>query len=197
VPVETRYFRSDKQTVNTYTLKILGTAKSGTADVQEVIWQSTTAKACYVRIVVQKVAADGTLTQIVTGAVVTVNPNTTVVLSSTLNVPQTALTPTDAILVEVQYSTNGVTFAGLSSVLQGADWITEQLNTSVLNAATWTVYYDLSYSSEYNPATRRYTNYLDFRYDGDYASRIENFTYGVVAAVAKRIIGDGFTWIMC
>jgi len=197
LPVETRYFRSDKQTVNTYPVKILGTAKSGTAGVQEVTWQSTTTKACYVRIVVYKVAADGTLTQIVAGAVVTVNPNTTVVLSATLNVPETPLTPTDAILVEVQYSTDGVTFTGLSSVLLGADWITEQLNTTILNAATWTVYYDLSYTSQYIPSTRRYTNYLDFRYDGDYASRIENFTYGVVAAVAKRIMGDGFVWIMC
>ena len=36
-----------------------------------------------------------------------------------------------------------------------------------------------------------YTNELDFRYDGTYASRIENFTWGVVAVGQYYIIGDG------
>jgi len=194
--VETRYFRSDTHTVNTLTYKILGTSKSGTAGMEYVTWQTTTVPAqAWVRIVVYKVASGGTQTQIAVGAVATIAGNTTAVVSATINIPQTALQPTDAILVEVQYSTDGTTFAGLSSVLLGADWITEQLGTTILNAATWTVYYDLSFSSTYNPSTRRYTNELDFRYDGTYASRIENFTWGVVA-VAKIAYSDGLVCVL-
>jgi hypothetical protein len=194
--VETRYFRSDTHTVNTKTLKYLGTSKTATGTYEYVTWQTTTVPAkAWVRIVVYKVASDGTLTQIAAGAVATIASNTTAVVSATISIPQTSLQTTDAILVEVQYSTDGTTFTGLSQVLNGADWITEQLGTIILNAATWTVYYDLSFSSTYNPATRKYTNELDFRYDGNYVSRIENFTYGVVA-VAKKTMGDGLTWIM-
>ena len=185
---ETRYFRSDTHTVNTYTLKILGTAKSGAAGLQSVTWQTTTQPSlAYVRVLVQKVAEDGTRTDVAVGAVATINVNTAVVVNETLAVPETSLLPTDAILVEVQYSTNGVVWTALSSVLLGADWITEQLGATVLNGATWTVYYDLDFVSTYNPALRRYQNTLTFRYDGNYASRIENFAWATITKTWNNV----------
>ena len=195
MPVETRYFRSDTHTVNTLEVKILGTSKSGNGGSEEVDWQSTTQQDAYVRLYVDKVLEDGTQVHICEGATVTISPNETAVKSAGLSVPETSLNTTDAILVEVQYSTDGETWTGLSSVTLGADWITEQLGATILNAATWTVYYDLDYESTYSPFTRRYTNYLRFRYDGDYQSRIENFTYGeAIVPPAKKYIGDGLTW---
>ena len=172
---ETRYYRSDTITVNTRTNLWLGTSKSGTASNKEVSWQSATQADAYVRILIYKVEEDGTLVEITSGAVVTISPNTTQVLSATVDVPETALAETDAVLVTVQYSTDGSTWASIDS------WITEQLGATVLNSATWTAVYDLDYESTYSPFTRRYNNYLRFRFDGDYESRIENFTYGVVA----------------
>jgi len=192
--VETRYFRSDTHTVNTFEVKILGTSKSGTGGSEEVDWQSRVQQPAYVRLYVDKVLEDGTQVHICEGAAVTISPNETAVKSAGLSVPETSLAETDAILAEVQYSLDGETWAGLSSVVLGADWITEQLGATILNAATWTVYYDLDYESIYNPFLRRYTNYLRFRYDGDFQSRIENFTYGEVVAVVKKYVGDGLVW---
>jgi len=185
MPTETRYFRSDTHTVNTYTIKKLGTAKSGTAGTEQVSWQSRVAQGAYVRTRVCVVKQDGTIIDVTTGAQVYLPANTTAVLNATIDVPNTTLDETDAILVEIQYSVDGTTWTGLSSTVLGADWITEQLNTTVLNSATWTVYYDLQVYSVYSPFLRRYTNYLSFRYDGDYQSRIENFTYGITVVTHK------------
>ena len=182
MPVETRYFRSDTHTVNTYTLKKLGTSKSGTSGAESVSWQSTKAESAYVRILVSILKEDGTATDVASGAEVNIGTNTTQVLSATIDIPETSLDPTDAILIEVQYSTDAQTWTSLTQTTLGADWVTEQLNTSVLNTSTWTVYYDLSLTNQYNPIKRAYTNMLSFRYDGDYESRIENFTYGEAVA---------------
>jgi len=191
MPVETRYYRSDSQTVNTVTAKILGLALSGTGGSASASDYSDTGADWYIGVRVYIVHVDGSKTELTGGTPAGV---ASIGHIGTWDCPQATLAPTDAILVEVYGLCNGTGWGPYSWHLLGT-WVSEQLNTTVLNAATWTIHYYASVTNTYNKTIGAYTSVLTFYFDGSYPSRIENFTYGV--AVVKRIIGDGFVWIMC
>jgi hypothetical protein len=99
----------------------------------------------------------------------------------------------DAIVVRV-YGRWGS--AGTWNLL--AEFITEQLGTSVLNASTWTVYYYISYTRYVDPETGEII-YVATWYFGTstYNSRIENFTWGELPppAEVKKPLMDGFVYV--
>jgi len=191
--VETRYFTSATDTgPDGITYYLLQLAKTGSYATKSSSWQTATQQSqAYLRIYVEVFHADGTATFVAAGAVITCNNGDSRVLkSATISIPETSLEPTDRIRVIVQYSPDGETWTDLG----GYEFMTEELNTTILNAATWTVYYVETFTSTYNFIYRRYVNEITFWFDGDYDSRIENFTYGEIVAVVKKHIGDGLVW---
>ena len=164
---ETRYMRSSEHTVNgltTYHLDITQTSsyleKNSSINGQ---------KPCTWGIRVWKRDSDGIETEITNGskvATVSRSENGQGMQNNTWNCPQTSLTSTDAIVIRVY-----VSFAGGGDNLLG-EIVTEQLNASQLESATWTVYYWTR--RDWNPP---FTNaYWRFG-DPTHNSRIENFNY--------------------
>lgn len=176
--VETRIFRGDTWTVNTITASKLGTAYFNLVVYRR--YNTTGNKAFYMGIKVWKVALDGTKTLLsgldpVAAAYVDSDGNWKYI-SGTWSCPETVLVATDAIYVEIWYKWS----ATGTWIWTDDSWITEQLGTTILNVATWTVYYSVNwiYTSP--------KSYCDTLYDYDDALcgrvRIENFTYGEAAA---------------
>jgi hypothetical protein len=195
MPSETRYFRSDTQTVNGLTAYKLGTEQSATAE-SKGIGSGYPAQGAYVGIRVWKRSNAGVETEITAGTPVAVASKgslTTAIVSATWDCPQTSLDTTDAIVVRV-YGRWGT---GAWNLL--AEFITEQLGATILNAVTWTVYYSISYRRYVDPDTGEITYTAGWNFGTTtYNSRIENFTWTSAAppAVAKKTMGDGLTWIM-
>ena len=140
MPTETRYMRSDQQTVNGLTAYKLGLTQTTTYAYVEVYYPGL-ASAAYYDIEIAVRHADGTETELLPwtrfasrtisgGGFQTYN----------FSCPQTSLSATDAIVVRLRARN-----VGGSAV---ATFITEQLGASGLPAATWTFYvYTYCYSS--------------------------------------------------
>jgi len=191
MPVEIRYFRSDSHTINTVTARILGLSLSGVGDS---ITQRSRAIflpdscACGVRVYIRH--ADGSRDELTTdiSAVVSLGyPTSKSLHSANWTCPLTALSPTDAIEIEV-YLSDGFSGWQLADI-----WISEQLGATQLNSASWTFYYWLQASYSYSPISG-YVFGITFYFDGTDDSRIENFSY-TVAPPVRRTFGDGLTWI--
>ena len=192
---ETRYFRTDFESVGSLQYRRLLTSNTAEHDSESESWQSASQPSqAYLRSLIYVYHQDDTFTLIATSAGVTVSGSTTTLYSENVNIPETVLDPTDRIMVIIQYSTDGSTWTSLAS----ARFITEQLGATLLNSATWTIYYYAALTSTYSPWTRRWTNTIYFLFgDSTYPSRIEGFTYGEVAPPAvKKTLGDGLVWIM-
>jgi hypothetical protein len=179
MPVETRYLRSDSQTVNGLTAYVLGTTQSATVKTIDITSYS------YLIFRVYKRSSDGTETFIFEHAwfIVADLSGVATEYSFTENCPQTSLVSTDAIVVKIFGSTSS------SGGTLLASWITEQLGASQLNAATWTFYVWTQYSTR--------TGAITFRFGSSTAadSRITNFSWTpyVPPPGVPRFIGDGLS----
>jgi hypothetical protein len=177
---ETRYFRSDTQTVNGLTARKLLTSRSGTSGSIDISNYHA-----YIGIRVWKRNSAGTETEITNGSpyAIAAIPSSSGIVSANWSCPQTSLATTDAIVVRVYATADTITWVLADT------WITEPLGAGSLNAATWTVYYYIYVSSK--------TGVYNFRFDTTtYNSRITNFTWSLPVIAVKRIMGDGLTWIM-
>lgn len=189
MPVETRYFRSDQQTVNGLTAYILGITESA---LERSAYQYSTVSYFQWGIRVWKRASDGTETEITAGTPVATVARTEVgegMQSNTWTCPATSLQPTDAIVVRVYIYRDGAWYLA-------ATFITEQLNAQSLDAATWTVYYYTSIIT-YGTGFRGLFYWGIFTRTSPYNSRIAGFTWTEYAPpVARRIQMDGLTVIV-
>jgi hypothetical protein len=178
MPVETRYMRGDQHAVNGLTAYILGVSQSD-------IPKSGLKRAVgtYYGIRVYKRSANGTQTEITPGQAVAIvqSVEESGYLSATWDCPETALTPTDAIVVEVW---EGATSPPSTAI--EATFITEQLGASKLDAATWTVYYYIYYYGR--PPVGVYFYWGTPTYN----SRIENFTWTRPSRVSFSDVEKGF-----
>jgi len=166
MPVETRYMRSDLQTVNGLTACILGLTQSA-QEAQTSAYCSGIPTYTGVRAWIYIRDANGNET-LLGSCEVRRTGDGEGLQSVEWSCPQKSLNPTDAIVVRA------VAFAG-GTESPVHPFITEQLGTTILNAVTWTFwlwnqrYYDSKLDQTYSY----------FRYGIiDYNSRIENFTYG-------------------
>jgi hypothetical protein len=199
MPVETRYFRSDSQTVNGVSARILGLSLSGTGGSVSTRAVLPTSVTCYIGVRVYVVHADGSKVEITSGvsALVSFAASTTrTVKSATWSLANdVTLTGTDAVMVEV-YIDNGIGW-----ILVGT-WITGQLGATKLNAATWTFYYTISSSYLYSKTTGNYTITSYFYFDGTDVSRIADFSWSVGPVYTLTLnvdkssgyVGDAFTF---
>jgi len=185
-PSETRWFRNETHTVNGLTAYKLNLAKIGTG-VDRTLMQSSPilpyAVGVGIRVWIRK--EDGTEIELTDGtpkAIAFVGlPYPMATESRTWDCPETELENTDAVVVRVYGR-----ILGDWSLLE--EFITEQLNAVSLLGATWTVYYTLEATYRYLGYT--YYIYLRFYFDGNYQSRIENFTYST-GAVTHQIARFG------
>jgi hypothetical protein len=108
--------------------------------------------------------------------------------SAAWNCPQTALNPSDAIVVRVKRY-NGTPIPESAPTV--ATFTTEQLNASQLDSVAWTVYYRLN--KKFN---QQYTGYVFEFWWGTttYNSRIENFGYTPVTLEELCSFGDGMVF---
>jgi hypothetical protein len=175
MPAETRYMRSDTWTVNGLSAYKLGLEQTTTEVKVDV---SSDAPMWGIR--VWKRSAAGVETEITGGTPVAIVVRTATdsgIQSNTWSCPETSLNPTDAIVVRVYI------FDGENWQL-AATFITEQLNASKLNAATWTVYYYTVYSTYLLKASFYFGT-------SHYNSRIENFQWTPAPVGQYYVIGDG------
>jgi len=171
-PVETRYMRSDTFSWD-LTYYAFNTTNSASHVTDSATWQTVGAGHGYLRSLIYVKYQDNTTALIATSAGFEVTSSTPTEYSETVNIPGTALNTTDRIMVTVQYSPDGSTWTNM-----GYSFLTEQLGATLLNSATWTIYYWADFTSIYNPFLRRYNNELVFYHgDSDYPSRIEGFSY--------------------
>jgi len=179
--------RSDTQTINGLTAYKLGTTQT-TSSLVRSYSQSTYFQSGDFGFRVWKRSSGGVETEITDGnpiVVATLYLGDVALYSNTWNCPQVSLDSTDAIVVRVYARPYG----GSWNLL--ATFITEQLGTTILNSATWTVYLFCQYEEYEDPNTGAISYRLRFWWGTTtYNSRIENFTWGVVAGV-PRFIGDG------
>jgi len=189
--VETRYFVNATITVNTVTAYFLGLYEdlTGTAAYLEAVATVFVIgpSACGIKPYI--LHADGTRTSLSADQIVAQVTEAAgmppTLLSATWDCPETALEPTDAILIEVWGNPSGAGWTKLG------EFVTKRLGASKLNAVTWTVYYWIS--TPYKPAIIGYTAGIRFHFDGAYDSRIQNFTWTPVIVV-KKIGGYGLTF---
>jgi len=175
---ETRYFRSDTQSVNSLTAYILGTTQSS-SNLSTVVNTSGTGEGTsYWGIRVWKRNSSGTETEITSGtpvAQVTRTASGSGIQSATWTPPETTLATTDSIVVRVYLRVN------TGSWLQGGtapNYTTEQLGNTLLESLPWTVYYHTQDSrSNTGPPNTRYINITYFWGNSTYNSRIENFIH--------------------
>jgi hypothetical protein len=195
MPVETRYFRSDQQTVNAVTAYVLGTSESA-SKLQISIGSEENSPTCYYGIKVYKVSSSGTKTLISSGVVAIVSLAAGATFTGTAqnhwDCPLTSLAATDAVLIELYADLN----TNPPTTLRRT-WITEQLGATQLDAATWTVYYRVSRTRIYDPETGYYSYSFYFNHGiSTDSSYITNFSWSVTVAAAPRMVGDGLTWII-
>jgi hypothetical protein len=190
--VETRYFRSDSQTVNGLSAYKLGTSQSASLQ-YVVLGTGRTTATGYAGIRVWKRSSDGTETEITAGtpvAQVSRNAAGEGLQSAAWSCPSTSLSPTDAIVIRVY----GKWGTGLWTLV--ATFITEQLGAQSLDAATWTVYYYTHWYSYIDPDTGKLIYEMDFEWGlSGYDSRIENFSWTPVPAVVKKPIMNGLVYV--
>jgi len=182
MPTETRYFRNQTQTVNGLTSYMLALSKYGVAYTLGYS-RAGAYLAGDLGVRVYKRAGDGTETEITAGAPVAIvmyeDGDFRLEQSNTWNCPSVSLNPTDSIVVRVYARIPSGT--GTWTLMTGGVFSTEQLGASQLNSATWTVYYVGSFI--YDANLRRAG--ISFHFDGNYNSRIENFSWSVPVALPK------------
>jgi hypothetical protein len=171
MPTETRWYRYETHTVNGLTAYKLNLAKIGTA----YTFNRAVARAVYNGYICIDVAvrhADGTETVIASkvAQIQTADGDYHLTESATVNIPETSLSPTDAIVVRVYWK-----FADETTWTLCATFITEQLGASKLNAATWTCYYTESHTIDTTVVPPRSS--MAFHIDGDFLSRVDGFTW--------------------
>jgi hypothetical protein len=185
--VQTRYFKNLSVTVNGLTCLSLALDTTGTGRTESYTKLNYTG--CTVGLRVWKRNSAGVETEITAGTpvaqVVVGDGEYHALKSNTWNCPETTLASTDSIVVRVYACFDAWYLIGASV------FTTEQLGASKLNAATWTVYYYLSFI--YDSATRRGS--VSFHFDGSDLSRIEGFAWTSYAPPAgvPRFIGDGLS----
>ena len=188
MPVETRYFRSDQHTVNDLTAYVLGTAQTDTSENIGALNDTDADMPSTVGVRVFVRHADGSEDELTDGTWTQIEVSRTSagsgIQSVTWDCPETTLDSTDAIHLVVRVSVSG----GTSDT---ADFITEQLGATKLEAATWTFYLWTDNISRAIPSTTAHFYWGD----ADHNSRIEGFSWSVVVAV-KKAIGDGLTWVI-
>lgn len=199
--VETRYFRSDIDTVNGLTTEKLRITQSGTSGYKErtINDPEVSIQRVYFGIRVWKRSSAGAETEITVGTpVASVYRNSAGqgIQSSTWNCPQTVLSSTDNVVIRLYYGTmeEGTVFWFSPAI---GTWHTEQLNATVLNTATWTVYYYTWLQIVGGtPKTWTWRFYFD---TATYNSHISNVTYGESPAPSAnvKVSSDGFTSITC
>jgi len=165
---ENRYMRGDTHTVNGLATYFLGATQSATS--QSYSRSGSGGLWVYYGTRVWKRSSAGVETEITAGtpvAVVSSSAPFTGIKSATWACPQKSLEKTDAIVVRVYLQIASVWYLA-------ATFITERLNATQLNPATWRIYYYIKVI--YNPTLRVTTGYF---YWGTttYNSRIENFAY--------------------
>jgi len=190
MPSETRYMRSDLHTVNGLAAYKLGVEESSAAACwsQDLGMQSI----CFFGIFVYKRDSGGNEMNVSGSsavAVVSKNLQGFETKNALWNCPQTALNPSDAIVVRVKRY-NGTPIPESAPTV--ATYVTEQLNASQLDAAVWTVYYRLN--KKFN---QQYTGYVYEFWWGTttHNSRIENFGYTPAMLEEFCSLGDGIVFV--
>jgi len=186
MPVETRYMHCDSGTVNEWsgwfllldlegcTFRYHNDAQPGEHD-------------CEWYVSVWLVKPSGNRIYIGDSTHVTRTTNGSGYQIVTFNCPETDADPNDAVLVVVHQFVGGAH----SSV----NFITPQLNIDKLDAATWTIY--LYTIRDYDADNDTTLGSLRWAWDPYMMTRIENFSWAEAPpVVAKKITGDGLTWVM-
>jgi len=179
MPAETRYMRNASTTVNGLTAYELGATR--TANPTSVYISAAGNLTAYWGIRVWKRSSDGVETEITGGtpvAVVRRSADGAGLQNAAWSCPETPLNPTDSIVVRLYIR------LGTGAWTEKAAFTTERLGTTILNAATWTVYlytgraYDVDFDITYAPF---------YWGTSTYDSRIENFTWGVFPSIPTRL----------
>jgi len=172
---ENRFFRSDIESVGELQFRRLLTSNTDTYATESESWYSTfQLSQAYLRSLIYVYHQDNTFTLIATSGGVIISGSTPTLYSENVAIPQTALDSTDRIYIQIQYSEDGSTWTSLAS----ARFITEKLNATILNNATWTIYYYAMLTNQYLPFQRRWQNTISFYFgDNTYNSRVEGFSY--------------------
>jgi FlaG/FlaF family flagellin (archaellin) len=174
---ETRYFRSNTATVNGLTAYDLGTSLSGSIALSDdsSTYNGDLAAQWGTRVYVRH--SDFSQTDISGGIVATVQRaaggDAAGMQQNQWNCPQTALSSSDAIVIEVWVQ------VGSNSPEIHARFVTEQLGADQLDASTWTIYYYTERDRSGGFFSRRTTATFHWG-DGFYNSRITNFQYSTL-----------------
>jgi len=179
--------RSDTETVDSTTYYRLLTSNTTTSTSDTEGWSSSRKPTRgFIRAQIYVYHADGTEDLIATTDHIEVPEGAGIdVYSVSVGIPETALSTTDRIKVVWQWSKEASTWYNFSD----AKFITEQLNTTILNAATWTIYIYAEFTSTWNAFLKQYTNTVKIYWgNSTYPSRIENFSWGTAAPEGQPYI---------
>jgi len=165
------YMRSDQHTVNNATTyKLVENHTQTAASVNSSVTDPENEAYCYWGVRVWKRSSAGTETEITSGSPVAVVSRTSSgsgLQSANWTCPTTNLSITDCLVVRVYYKFDWTNYT------QCSQFITLQLNATLLEAGTWTVYYYTQRS--YNSGTHK--TYIYYYWDNNYNSRTENTCY--------------------
>jgi len=191
---EERWMRSDQDTVNGLTTYKWGTsASSSTVEVNT--GELEEPGYCYYKVKIYKRSKTGVETLICEGAQVNYSTGTgnTTTIYSTLNIPETSLEDTDAIVVKVYADTT----INPPTTLR-ATFISEVLDANKLPAHTVTVYYRVR-RARYDMGGGEYDYLFYYRFGTSTDnSRITNFQYqvsdpGIITEFVNNVCGQGIT----
>jgi len=171
MPTETRYMRSDQQTVNGLTAYKLGLDITFTRVIVYVEYDGSSYAYYDIEVAVRH--ADGTETELLPWTQFASRVSGEGYQAYSFNCPETSLSPTDAVVVRLRARNLGGSAA--------AAFITEQLGAVKLPASTWTfqVYTHCYKSTTYSVASI-------FWGESPVATRVENFTYALPAKLAPQ-----------
>jgi len=179
-PTQTRYYRSDKQTVNGLYAYKLDTSNSASIQMISLVEPISNGTGHYSSSVYIR-HSNGTTTQLGTQVAMTIrSANGGGMQSATWNCPETSLSSTDAIQIEE--------FVDIDYGFYTSEYfITEQLGWSKLNSATWTFY---RYTERYagGSETEVYTDFGISNY-----CYITNISYTIYVDIGLRMREAGQT----
>ena len=165
------YMRSDQHTVNDATMyKLTQNHTQSAASVNSSVTDPENEAYCYWGVRVWKRSSVGTETELTSGSPVAVVSRTSSgsgLQFANWSCPATNLSATDCLVVRVYYKFDWTNYTLCSQ------FITLQLNATLLKASTWTVCYYTQRS--YN--TGLHKTYMYYYWDNNYNSRIENVNY--------------------
>jgi len=163
--------RGDQHTVNGLLAYILGTAQSDIARSYTGSYADLVSASWGIRVWVRH--SDGSMEEVTGGSPVAIVTRTgpgSGIQSNTWSCPETSLVATDAIQIRVYMR------FGTGTWVTMANWLTEQLGATQLDAITWTVYYYTVLTWDAELAESVATFYWG---TSTYNSRIENFSYTI------------------